>query len=143
MYPKQVTGWINECWVRGATAEATVTAIEQAHGIHLGLATVYRHRHNLTTQDLVAELLRQQQHDISHTDNEELKLKYRNELLKLYIPAMTINYNKNIEQTEQTVKHVIKFVDPDNPAETYPQSEVQTARRAGIIPQLQSKIQNP
>lgn len=99
MYSKEVTGWINECWARGASAEATVKAIQQAHGIKLGLATVYRHRHNLTTKDLVDELLRQQETDISHCDEAELKLKYRNELLKIFIPQMTINLNKNVNET--------------------------------------------
>jgi hypothetical protein len=143
MYSKEVTGWIDECWAKGFTAEQTVEAIHKKHDIKLGTATVYRHRQGKTTRDLVDELMRQQQFDITTCDNPELKMKYRNELLKIFIPQMTINYNKNVNEQSNEIHHVIEFVDPDNPAETYPSSEVQAARRAGIIPQLTSKIQSP
>jgi hypothetical protein len=100
MYPKEITGWINEAWAKGFSAEQTVEVIQKKRGLKIGLATVYRHRHNATTKDLVDELMRQQQFDIATSDNEELKLKYRNELLKIFIPAMTINFNKNVNENK-------------------------------------------
>ena len=47
-YSREVTNKIVECWGLGFTAEETVKAIEEWKGVHIGLATVYRHRHSLT-----------------------------------------------------------------------------------------------
>ena len=102
MYPKEITGWIDEAWAKGFSAEQTVEVIKKKCGLKIGLATVYRRRHGKTTRDLVDELMRQQQFDIATSDNEELKLKYRNELLKIFIPQMTVNLNKNINETTVT-----------------------------------------
>ena len=143
MYPKQITELILDLQAKGYTAQLTQRWIQDNNKIHIGVATIYRHRTSALAHEIVEAMAVQQQQDItieSQKGNREVAMKYRNEFLKIMIPQMTINLNKNIEQTEQTVKHVIEFVDPDNPAETYPSSEVQTARRAGIIPQLQSKI---
>jgi hypothetical protein len=136
MYSKEVTAIILADWGKGASAEETMKHLKDVFGKAPCLNTIYTHRNGLTAKNLVDELLTQQKRAITKTSDEELGLKYRNELLKIFIPQMSINFNKNINETEQTVKHVIEFVDPDNPAETYPSSEVQAARRAGIIPQL-------
>lgn len=138
MYSKEVTGWIDECWAKGFTAEQTVEAIHKKHDIKLGIATVYRRRHSRTTHELVEELMRQQQFDITISTNEELKLKYRNELLKIFIPQMAIV--KNINETESTVKHVIEFVDPDNPAPTYSLEEIEAAKRIPVLATLNKEL---
>lgn len=86
MYSKEITHLIVYYWGKGQTAEETVRSIQQCRGIHLGLATVYRRRNSLTAKTMIDELQRQQQQDITESGDMELKLKYRNELLKILLP---------------------------------------------------------
>jgi len=85
-YSREVTNKIVECWGLGFTAEETVKALEEWKGIHVGLATVYRHRHSLTAQNIIDELMRKQFRDIAKEENPELRMKFRNELLKILVP---------------------------------------------------------
>jgi hypothetical protein len=94
MYSKEVTAIIMQDWGKGASAEETVSHLKQIYGKAPCLNTIYAHRNSLTAKDLVDELLRQQERDITKSTDEELKLKYRNELLKIFIPQMTINLSK-------------------------------------------------
>jgi Fe2+ or Zn2+ uptake regulation protein len=88
MYPKEITNLIVELWGLVFTAEETVKAIQERKGKHLGIATVYRKRNSLTAQNLIDELLRRQERAIlkADTENPELGMKYRNELLKILLP---------------------------------------------------------
>jgi len=104
-YSKEVTNKIVECWGLGFTAEETVKALEDWKGIQVGIATVYRHRHNLTAQQCIDELIRKQMRDIATNDDPNLKLKYRNELLKLLIPQRI----ESLNMTAQKVVHEIKW----------------------------------
>jgi hypothetical protein len=134
MYSKEVTAIILQDWAKGASAEETHKHLLEVYGKAPCLNTIYAHRNSLTTQHLIDELLRQQERDITKTSTEELRLKYRNELLKILMPIKAEILSKNLSINQTEVKHVIKLVDPDNPAPTYPPDEIQAARRANIIP---------
>jgi len=116
-YSKETTSLILADWAKGATAEETCKHVEEVNGRPIGIATVYRHRHSLTTQDLIDELLRQQERDITKAE-AKTALHYRNELLKILLPVKILQLNKNINENReiQEVRHVIELVDPDNPA---------------------------
>lgn len=98
MYSKEVTALILADWAKGATAEETVEHLKNLYGKAPCLNTIYTHRNGLTAKALVDELLRQQERDITKSSNEDLRMKYRNELLKIFIPQMTINLSKNINE---------------------------------------------
>ena len=95
-YSKEVTNKIVECWGLGFTAEETVKAIEEWKNIHIGLATIYRHRHSLTAQEIIEELMRKQMRDIAKEDNSDLRMKYRDKLLEKLIPQRieAVSYEK-------------------------------------------------
>jgi polyphosphate kinase len=134
MYSKEVTTIILADFARGATAEETRQHLKDTLSISPALNTIYTHRHSITTEQLVDELQRQQERDITKEQNSEVRMKYRNELLKILVPLRAEILTKNLSINQSEVKHVIELVDPDNPAQTYPQVEVQAARRANIIP---------
>lgn len=134
MYSKEVTTIILADFARGATAEETRQHLKDTLSIEPSLNTIYTHRHSITTEQLVDELQRQQERDITKEQNSEVRMKYRNELLKILVPLRAEILTKNLSINQSEVKHVIELVDPDNPAQTYPQDEVQAARRANIIP---------
>jgi hypothetical protein len=117
--------------------------LQDIYGKSPCLNTIYTHRKGLTTQHLIDELLRQQERDITKTSLEELRLKYRNELLKILMPIKAEILSKSLSINQSEIKHVIELVDPDNPAQTYSPDEIHAAQRAGIIPPLPSKIPNP
>lgn len=127
VYSKEVTAIILADWAKGASAEETREHINNTLGVRPALNTIYTHRHSLTTQDLIDELLRQQERDLTKEQNSEIRMKYRNELLKLLLPIKAEFLTKNLSINQTEVKHVIELVDPDNPAPTYTQTEVQEA----------------
>ena len=135
-YSKKIIALIGEAYAKGATPEETRQHIKQVTGKLIGIATVYRHREDVTIEQIVDELQRQQERDITKEENSDIRMHYRDKLLDKLMPIKQIIVSKNINknQTEVEIKHVIELVDPDNPAPTYPQVEVQAARRAGIIP---------
>ncbi len=85
-YSKEVTNKIVECWGLGFTAEETVMAIQEWKNIHIGLATIYRHRHSLTAKEIIEELIRKQMRDIAKEEDSEIRMRYRDKLLEKYIP---------------------------------------------------------
>ena len=80
-YNKAVTARIVDLWCLGLTAEGTVAELAVT-GIKVGLATVYRHRHGIAAQQILAELLREQLRDISEAADVRVRLKYRWKLLE-------------------------------------------------------------
>ena len=105
MYSKEVTAIIMQDWGKGASAEETRKHLTDVFGKAPCLNTIYTHRNGLTAQDLVNELVTQQQRGITKQEsaNPELALKYRGELIKTLYPQMSINLNKNINETEVKV----------------------------------------
>ena len=99
-YSREITNKIVECWGLGFTAEETVTAIAEWKDIHIGLATVYRHRHSLTAQQIIDELLRKQMRDIAKEDDSDLRMKYRDKLLEKLIPQTVLQYSRSVERVE-------------------------------------------
>ena len=141
-YSKEIYALILADYAKGADVEETRRHLEQIMGKPIGVATIYRHRCDVTVEQVVDELQRQQERDITKEENSDVRMYYRDKLLDKLMPLKQIIISKQISEIQTEVHHVIEFVDPDNPAPTYPPSEVQTARRAGVIPQLTSKIQD-
>jgi len=75
-----------ECWGLGLSAEETREYIHRTKQVMMGLATVYRHRHSITAQQIIDELMRKQMRDIAKEDNSDLRMKYRDKLLEKLIP---------------------------------------------------------
>lgn len=104
MYSKEVTTIILADFARGATAEETRQHLKDTLSIEPSLNTIYSHRHSITTEQLVDELQRQQERDITKEQNSEVRMKYRNELLKILVPlraeitskSETVNKNLTI-----------------------------------------------
>mgnify|MGYP007071603287 CR=1 FL=1 len=134
VYSKEVTAVILSDMARGASAEETQKHLADLYGKAPHTNTIYTHRHSITAEQIVDELIRQQQRDITKEDNSDRRMYYRDKLLDklMQLKIEIVSKNLNINKTE--VKHVIELVDPDNPAQTYPPDEVQAARRANIIP---------
>jgi hypothetical protein len=103
MYSKEVTAIILADWGKGESAEETMKHLKDVFGKAPCLNTIYTHRNGLTAKNLVDELLTQQKRAITKTSDEELGLKYRNELLKIFIPQMSINLNKNINENKTEI----------------------------------------
>jgi len=85
-YSREVTHKIVECWGLGLTAEETVKAIQEWKDITIALGTVYNHRHSITAQNIIDELIRKQLRDIAKESDSDLRMKYRDKLLEKYIP---------------------------------------------------------
>ncbi len=110
MYSKEVTTLIMQDWAKGASAEETRNHIEEVLGVKPALNTIYTHRHSLTTQDLIDELLRQQERDITKTD-DKTALHYRNELLKILLPIKILQLNKNLNINKEVTEVKISVQD--------------------------------
>jgi hypothetical protein len=106
MFTKSVTEEIIHYQALGFSASETKTALKDKNEIEISLNTIYKHRASPIGQEIASELLRQQERSILKTDssNPELAMRYRNELLKILIPQMTINLNKNINENRSTEK---------------------------------------
>jgi hypothetical protein len=106
MFTKSVTEEIIHYQALGFSASETKTALKDKNEIEISLNTIYKHRASPIGQEIASELLRQQERSILKTDgsNPELAMRYRNELLKILIPQMTINLNKNINENRNTEK---------------------------------------
>ena len=85
-YTREITNLIVYYWGKGLTAEETRDVIEEKTGKRLGLATIYRHRHSLTAEQIIDVLFTGQRRDIALADDIELRLKYRDNLLGKLIP---------------------------------------------------------
>lgn len=94
VYSKEVTAQILADFARGASAEETHKHLLDLYGKAPCINTIYTHRKSITAEQIVDELLRQQERDITKTSHEELRLKYRNELLKILLPQKILAYTK-------------------------------------------------
>ena len=112
-----MTEKIIEYWGLGFSAHETKDALLTEQQINIGLNTIYKHRHSLTGQNLIDQLINKQLRDIlsQRKDNPELSMRYRNELLKILVPVQIETINKNLTISQTTVKHVVELIDPDSP----------------------------
>lgn len=101
-YSKEVTNKIVECWGLGFTAEETVKTMKEWKGVHIGLATVYRHRHSLTAKEIIDELMRKQFKDIANEEDSEVRMRFRDKLLEKLIPQR-IETKGELTQTQQVL----------------------------------------
>ena len=98
-YTREVTNLIVYYWGKGLTAEETRTVIKEKTGKQLGLATIYRHRHSLTADQIIEILFTDQLRDIALATDIGLRLKYRDNLLGKLIPQKFQSFEfKHIEQ---------------------------------------------
>ena len=107
MYPRNITEKILDLQAKGYTAQLTQQWFKDNNEIDIGIATIYRHRTGALAHEIVEAMVQQQQQDITvsgQKGNAELAMKYRNELLKILIPQMTISVNKNINENRDTAK---------------------------------------
>jgi len=94
---------IVECWGLGLTAEETREYIHRTKKVMMGLATVYRHRHSLTAQQIIDELIRKQMRDIAKEDSSDIRMKYRDKLLEKFIPQRIEAYQKSVHEEKREV----------------------------------------
>lgn len=86
-YGKEITRLIVECWAKGLTAKETITYIEQKTGKSPSEVTVYRHRQTITAKEIIEEMERQQRRDITLSQSDSVRLKYREKMLQRLNPA--------------------------------------------------------
>ena len=106
MYSKEITRLIIEDWAKGASAEETHTHLSSMDLDKVPcLNTIYKHRRNLAARELIDELLRQQERDITkqQKDKPRLALHYRNELLKILLPKRIEMYSESYKKEEKNV----------------------------------------
>ena len=105
-YPKTVTEKIVEYWALGFSAEETRQALYDKQQVKVCLNTVYKHRHSLTAQDLIDELIRRQERAITKADaeNPALAMKYRDKLLEKLMPQRFEAHT--LEEVRVEEKHV-------------------------------------
>lgn len=101
-YSKEVTAVILADHAKGATAEETQKHLQDIYQIAPSLNTIYAHRRSITAEQLVDELQRQQERDITKETNSDIRMKYRNELLKMLLPikAEIISKSVSLNKTE-------------------------------------------
>jgi hypothetical protein len=66
--------------------EETVKELKEKHNIKISLHTVYNKRNSLTAKEMISELQREQLKEIAAAKSPGLRLKYRNEFLKILLP---------------------------------------------------------
>ena len=113
MFRKEVTQRIVELWGLGLTAEETMKELKEKSNIRISLHTVYNKRNSLTAQQMINELQREQLKDIAKTSNPGLRLKYRNELLKILLP-IKLEQNMRIEGAPTLVEIVDNSKHPED-----------------------------
>ena len=114
-YSREITHMIVECWGLGLTAEETRTYIHRTKEVMIALNTVYRHRHGLTAQQIIDELIRKQMRDIAKEEDSDVRMKYRDKLLEKFIPqrieslsVQKIEHRVKIDATEDEDKILSK-----------------------------------
>lgn len=132
MYPRTVTEKIVEYWALGFSAEETREVLIEKQGVTIALNTIYAHRHSLTAQHLVDQLIHRQERAIlkADTDNPALAMKYRNELLKILLPQRV---EADVRQQTTSIQ-LVKMWLPDNEPADDSNPELRAARKAGIVP---------
>lgn len=103
-YSKEVTAVILADHARGATAEETQKHLQDTYQIAPSLNTIYAHRRSITAEQLVDELQRQQERDITKETNSDIRMKYRNELLKMLLPIKAEIISKSISINKTSVE---------------------------------------
>lgn len=103
-YSKEVTAVILADHAKGATAEETQKHLQDIYQIAPSLNTIYAHRRSITAEQLVDELQRQQERDITKETNSEIRMKYRNELLKMLLPIKAEIISKSISINKTSVE---------------------------------------
>jgi len=108
MYPRTVTEKIIEYWALGFSAEETRQALTEKQNVTMALNTIYKHRHSLTAQNLIDELIHRQERAIlkADTDDPPLAMKYRNELLKILVPQRIEAYSRVDQNVNTTVTNI-------------------------------------
>ena len=138
MYSKEVTALILADWAEGASAEETRKHLEDTLGIKPCLNTIYTHRNSLTTKDLVDELLRQQERDLTKEENSALRMKYRNELLKILLPQrVEIREDVNVQEKSLQVTLNIEQLNSEAAgaiARNYMENQSRQLRSTGNVP---------
>ena len=111
-YSREITETIVLCWGKGYTAEETREYIKKSFNKNPHLNTIYAHRHSLTAQQIIEELMRQQLRDIALCQSPTAKMKYRDKLLDKLIPKaieMKTEGTLNLDGLEGAVNKIIDF----------------------------------
>ncbi len=138
MYSKEITAVILSDYAKGASAVETIQHLKDAYGITPNINTIYSHRKSVTTEQIVDELQRQQERDITKEQDSEVRMKYRNELLKILVPIRAEILSKSLNVNVSEVRHVIELADPDDKTP----NQIQTPPRTGLIPLVNGEIQD-
>jgi hypothetical protein len=123
-YTKEVTNLIVYYWGKGLTAEETRKIINEKTGIKVGLATVYRHRHSLTAEQIIDTLFTDQRRDIALATDIGLRMKYRDNLLTKLMP-----HKFAIRTEHRDVKVDVKRLEIVRLMETYGEAVDAAVRR--------------
>ena len=103
-YGKEIHAIILTDFAKGATAEETQKHLQDALNVKPCTNTIYKHRGTFTIDQVVDELARQQERDITKEENSDIRMHYRNELLKLFVPVKIIQLNKNLNVNRTEIK---------------------------------------
>ena len=88
-------------------------AFEEKHNIKISLHTVYNKRNSLTAKEMISELQREQLKEIATVKNPGLRLKYRNELLKILLP-IKMEQNMRIDGNSGVIEILDNSKQPQN-----------------------------
>lgn len=104
-YSKEITAVILADHAKGASAEETKKHLQDAFGLSPNLNTIYAHRKSITTEQVVDELLRQQERDITKEANSDRRMYYRDKLLEklMQLKIEIVSKNLNISKSEVTL----------------------------------------
>ena len=116
MYSKAVIEKIIDYQARGLSAEETRQALSERDKVKIHINTIYRLRKSPIGLEILHELIRQQERDISRADSEDRSeaMKYRNELIKTYATLLVpqqplIQNNVSVEQEKNvTVNQLLQ-----------------------------------
>lgn len=103
-YSKEITAVILADHAKGATAEETKKHLQDAFGLSPNLNTIYAHRKSITTAQVVDELLRQQERDITKEPNSKIRMEYRDRLLDKLMPLKQEIITKNLTVNKTSVE---------------------------------------
>lgn len=109
-YGKEIKATAISDHSKGATATEIQKHLTEVYNVKPCTNTIYDWISNVTIEQIVDELMRQQERDITKESDSDLRMHYRNELLKLLMPAKqeiiskSLNVNKNINETTFNLK---------------------------------------
>jgi len=116
MYSKAIIEKIIDYQARGLSAEETKQALSERDHVKIHINTIYRLRKSPIGLEILHELIRQQERDISRADSEDRSeaMKYRNELIKTYATLLLpqqplVQNNFSVEQEKNvTVNQLLQ-----------------------------------